>query len=77
MRHLDSQRCVLSSKKGGGGADPPPENSSEESNHEVSVQGPSNGTYRIGLGFEHIKVNAQNLFIFNFIKCSLIILCYI
>jgi hypothetical protein len=28
------------------------------------------------VGFEHVEVNAQNLFIF-FIKCGLIILCHV
>ena len=56
--------------------DPQPETSSEKSNHERSVQGPC-GVYKtFGLGFEHIKVNVQNLILY-FIKCSLIIYYYI
>ena len=74
MRHLDSQRCVLSSKKG---------QFLNQRLHQKSeiMKDRYRGlvvalTRSLGLGFEHIKINVQDLF-FYFIKCSLIILCYI
>jgi hypothetical protein len=47
MRHLDSQRWVLSFKKKKKKEDPQPETSSEGSNHERSMQGPCNVAYKI------------------------------